>query len=187
MRISVLLLVLAGCAGGGGSATDTGSGNDTGSSTNNRPDILAGLGAEDCEDFDGTPYTGATSYFAGEYDISGETLSGKEYWMLIPNTQWAADGVTECIMVWDITGTSTDCTTGCTTQLAISAVFNPEASDCPQELEDIEGGDFSVTYDVSDAGGTATVNFTSSGNFLGSGTYEQDRVTWVSDYQCEIF
>lgn len=184
VRAGFWCLLAVGCVGDGGS--DTGSNSDTGSDTGSSGGLLDGLGPDDgCNEFDGTPVNAATDYFAGEYNLDGSNLSGREYWALFANPTWQENGGYDCTMVWDVTGTTEACA-GCDLLLNVTAAFNAGVSDCPAELEAIEGADFTVSYEATNNGGQSVVSFT-SGTVLGTGDYSASRITWLSNQGCSYF
>lgn len=200
MQRVLSLLALAGCTLGGltpvedtGIGTDEG--NDTGSTNTDSGnpeafDPYAGLGPDQaCEDFEGTPYTGATGYFVGEFSYSEGVLTGHEDWLLYANSTWQASNGYDCFLRWDAFGTISGATScvGCSHEIQLDLTFNGEESNCPQDLENIEGQDGNVTYYVqAQANGDARFEFT-DGDFLGDGVLANGRAAYVSDPQCNVF
>lgn len=183
MRALAVLLLVA-CNGGDGS--DTGS-EDTGSTDFDPYEGLAG--DPECEDFEGTPYNGATGFFVGEFAIDGDILTGVEDWVLFANAEWQTNGGSDCTMRWDAFGTVSEPTgcTGCSHEIALDLTFDGDASDCVQGLEDIEGQDGNVTYYVfAQPDGTARFEFT-DGDLLGNGVLTETRAAYVSEAQCNVF
>ncbi|TNE92300.1 MAG: hypothetical protein EP330_02235 [Deltaproteobacteria bacterium] len=196
MRVLLIPVLLAGCTLGGLTPVDEGSdeGSDTGSSGDTGSaqsfDPYDGLGANaECDDFDGTPYTGATGYFVGEFTFSDGLLTGYEDWILYPNQSWSNMGQGPCYLRWNAFGTVSgpvDCV-GCSHEIVLDLTFDGETSNCPQNLEDIEGNDGNVTYYVqASPNGTARFEFT-DGDFLGNGVLIDGRAAYVSDPQCNVF
>ena len=50
------------------------------------PDLTEGLSREGCDN--GPGESGAASYFVGELNISDNTVSGEEKWLLFANKKW---------------------------------------------------------------------------------------------------
>lgn len=185
---AILSILLIGCAGSNGD-----NGSDTGTTEGPDFDPYEGLtGSSECEDFDGTPYAGATSFFVGEFTIADGILTGHEDWVLFANSTWeVADPYPgwDCTMRWEAFGTVSepaDCT-GCSHEIAIDLTFDEDGSDCQPELQTFEGTDGNVTYYVqAQADGTARWEFT-DGTLLGEGVLTDSRGAYVSGQSCEVF
>ena len=186
--LAVALVSLAACSGDA-PADDTGLGDPPDTVLGDPHDGLQPNAA--CEEFEGTAVSGATTYFRGSFAVfDNGDVEGQEYWVLFPNQEWQSNGApSECYLVWDVFGIAGEpdgCAT-CDYGVAIEGYFDPDTSDCPTGLEDAEGQDFSVTYNVRiDSSGEATWLFT-SGTELGVGTWTDTEATYVSDYQCDWF
>lgn len=191
MRVPVLvLLALAACNREGG-------GDDTNSDNPGEvPDVLQGAEeTEECANFEvsGTPVGAATTYWAGDYTFSGQDVHGYEYWYWIPSDLLSCqsddwDGE-PCILIWEYFGTKDDepenCP-GCLYTLSGSGSFRASDSDCPPELEAIEGQDMPVLfYKVRDnsSGGGVTLYFESD-NPVGNGTSAAGGLEWRSEGMC---
>jgi hypothetical protein len=202
MRVLLALTLLAsGCTLSGlspvadESGSDTGVGSDTGPSSPGAYDPYAGL-AEDpaCEDFDGTPYAGATGFFVGDYQVQGNILSGFEEWVLFANSTWESATPYpgwDCAIRWDVFGTINepkDCV-GCSHEIALDLTWNEPESTCQPALQEIEGpdGEGNVVYYVQALpDGTARFEFP-SGTYIGTGILTGARAAWASEGQCAVF
>ncbi|TNE92301.1 MAG: hypothetical protein EP330_02240 [Deltaproteobacteria bacterium] len=189
MRALALTLLLIGCAG------DNGTGDDTGT---DGPDFDPYEGMEEnpnCEDFEGTPVPGATTYFMGEYAIDADVVTGYEEWVLFANDAWEDPTIArpgwDCAIRWDVFGTvsePTDCV-GCTHQLSLSFTWNEDESDCQPDLQALEGPDNeggAVYYVQAGNDGYARYEF-SSGTFLGDGVLTSTRGAYQSEQRCAFF
>lgn len=195
-------MLVGGCTLGGLSPVDENddnpSGSDTGGGTDGDTGIAGtfdpyvGLEASSgCEDFDGTPYTGATGFFIGEFNYADGVLTGVEDWLLFPNSTWeaASEPGYDCFLRWDAFGTvreGTSCV-GCSHEVSIDLTFDGETSNCPQELENSEGNDGNVTYYIQAMpDGTARYEFV-DGTFLADGVFGSGRSAYVSPASCKVF
>lgn len=175
-------------------------GNDTGSLTEEEQTVDAFDPYENvaanpaCEDFDGTPYNGATSYFVGEFTIDGDLIYGYEEWVLFANSTWQSASPYpgwDCKVRWDAFGTILPRKTcvGCSHEVSFDLTWNEDRSDCQPALQQIEGpaGEGNITYYVqARPDGTARFEFP-SGTHLGDGVFGADRAAYVSDSQCTVF
>ncbi len=136
------------------------------------------------------PIPGATSYFLGDYTISGTDVSGTETWALISNPTWeATDEGGDCEVVWNVVGSTNDpqSCAACDLGVSIAATVDQGATTCPQGLW-VDESEFQVSYDILRSGdGSATWYFASSGNTLGTGSHSGDNVSFVTDAECMFF
>jgi hypothetical protein len=183
-----LALALGGC--------DREGGNDTGNNDGNVPNILQDAEeTEQCRDFnvDGTPIGTATTYWAGEYTFSGTDVTGFEYWYWIPNDllacqsdDWEPDQA--CILIWEFFGTKDDAPAdcpGCLYTISGSASFRASESDCPPDLEGVEGQDMAdLFYKVRDGNGGGVTLYFESDNPVGDGSGNDNGLEWLGPGQC---
>ena len=143
----------------------------------------------DCETFQGTPISGAASYFVGSFSISGTSVTGTEEWRLDANSTWQENGGSDCKAVWYVTGTQEDPTSTCGScdySIAINASLDASLSTCPEGL--VAGDEqFSTTYNIKINGEEATFYFAGSGNVLGSGTASGGAVGYETEPSCLYF
>ena len=206
MRTMWLAIVLAGCVGGTGTTKDGNSGDDTSGTSDggdvDKSDPHAGLAAKSgCDghnDSDGNfvPIAGATSFFVGRFALSGEDVSGEEWWVLFANDTWKSTaGAADCQIGWSVTGKKTDPTGcgSCSYNLAIHATMDMPETDCIKDLVDSTKADPTenendVTYSVAvDGSGNSTFYFADSGNTLGKGSATDTRVDYTTDSSCKFF
>lgn len=141
-------------------------------------------------DGDEQDLSGATSYFLGSFSIDGTSVSGTETWALLSNDTWAAtpDGG-DCVVVWNVSGSTTDPVScgACDLGLTLMANVDEGLTTCPQGLWSDDSTQ-QLAYDVLRASdGTATFYFANSGNTLASGTHSGDNVVYTSDGECVYF
>lgn len=163
------------------------------------PDVTKALSKGRCANGPGAE--GADSYFAGEFTIKGNKVTGKEKWILFANPKWKAKGGKDCVLEWNITGTLSDgggCNS-CSTGIQFHAVADINGSNCPEELVlgrllpdgrrvGGEGQDFDNKYGIHKAGnGTIKLYFGKSGKFLGEGYNSGNTYNWVTSHQCKWF
>ena len=162
------------------------------------PDVESAMASGMCANGPGAE--GADSYFTGEFQVTGETVSGTESWVLFANPRWQARGGNDCRLIWDVTGrvvNPRNCT-GCDLGIAFKAVPRLD-SDCPEELVQGrklatgqrvggEGVPFDQVYSVERRpDGTARVFFGKSGKLLAEGYHAEGRVRWLSAHACKWF
>lgn len=191
MRFTILAALLAmGCNNG-----DTGVPNG-----DDLPEVLEGITADpDCDSKtlpgdDDCFLSAASTYFAGDYDYNGDDVLGWEYWYWIPNpvlvensNDWEP-GQT-CVMIWEIFGTkenNPDECNACEYRLSGNGVFRESESNCPADLEQVEGQDFPFSYDVRNTGSDVSLYFSASGTFLAEGTDSAGGLEWVSEADCAL-
>lgn len=142
-----------------------------------------------CAAFQGVQVPGGTSYFAGNYLLTGAEVAGHEAWYILANEGWIAAGEGDCQVVWTAIGALGDpvrCTT-CDASLTVSAAINREETTCPDGLwADLET--WEVVYDLRLTGdGRALFFFAEHGGVVGTGAYDGARATFLSDPACVWF
>ncbi len=151
MRFALILSVVFLAA-----ACDRGGNNDTNNTNpDGTPTVLADLEeAEQCANFTVSSCPddvmgAATTYFAGDLNIAGGTVSGFEYWYWYPNDVLAdqSDDWEQgepCWLTWEVFGDVVDepddCS-GCLYELHMDLSFARSQSNCPTDLMNIEGND----------------------------------------------
>lgn len=145
----------------------------------------------DCDGYEGTPVAGAMGWFVGEFEIDGNAVQGYEAWALIANDAWAETGEGyDCQMTWTIGGiieAPINCPS-CSYSMAIDANVNYELSDCHDRFIAAEDTPFSTTYNVREnPDGTTEVFFAESSRLLGTGTSDNNELTYRSDARCFFF
>lgn len=189
MRSIALFTLALGCSGGGGDELQP-----TSTATNATVSDVWDVPApnEACEDVDGSPLAGATSWWIGEYDLDldGGEGSGTEHWILYANDEWELNGGWDCSIVWSVymsvieTGACSTCDFG----LFAEATPNASESDCPANLFDNEGVPFESTYDVRlEDDGTAMFYYADTGNLVGEGYGTTSEAAWVYEGGCVWF
>ena len=133
----------------------------------------------------------ATTFYIGDYTRDGVDWEGKEYWLLYPNPTLEATGFTDCMMVWDAAGQEEEEKQGscalCDFSVNIEASYNAAESTCTvQDFIDDHGKDWQETYDVNVKDGVSEFFFT-SGTQFGTGQYNDERITYVSENDCKLF
>ena len=145
-----------------------------------------------CESALDAPVPGATSYFVGDFELSGDNVTGTEYWMLFANTPWHELDGEDCEVRWSVEGTKGEpmACAACNYSLTLDMEVDRSASTCPEGLtpaqSDAEAA-FSVSYDVSIAENGETTFYFESGSLLGTGYSHQGRLTYVSEGTCKWF
>ena len=191
--VLALIFVVA-CKGGGGDSGDTDDTNDT-NTTGVEPgtlDDVFSLEANDaCNSFDGYEHAGATSYFVGVFELSGEDVSGFEAAVLFPNPSLEVDDptFTQCEVWWQVIGTKGEPTIGSADySIAIHATRDDNTTSCIPEYATTLDAAYDVTYNVIvDGSGNADLFFADSGNQLGSGDATDAEVRYSTDYSCQIY
>jgi hypothetical protein len=198
---TILLALLAGCNKGGGDS-DTNDTNDTdgggGDSIDTNPD--AGTLADEfdladegtCESFDGYTHEGATRFYVGAFNVSGEDVTGYEAAVLFPNTslQETVPEFTQCEVWFSATGIKEDPVAcgSCDYSLNLHFTLDRTKTSC---IDDYVNSSFDTAYDVVydvaiDGSGNSTFYF-DSGTELGSGIGNDNGATYASDKSCEIY
>jgi len=135
------------------------------------------------------PIPGATSYFAGDYQVGEDgNVRGKERWLLASNQAWRDEGEGDCMVTWAVTGTVGDPScNSCDYSMSVQAQVIDGETDCPRGL--IVGEEtWAVDYDVSLLpDGRAQFRYLDSGNLLGEGYWEGARVTYLTESRCMWF
>lgn len=143
-----------------------------------------------CDGYDGTPIPGGTSYFVGAYSINGSDVSGEERWIILSNDTWenTEDGG-DCEIVWTMVGSTQDpqgCA-ACDFGIAASGSVDRGRTTCPDE---IYAGDenMQVSYSIlRSESGESSWYFSASGNPLGTGSWSDSAIDFVSDGECVFF
>jgi hypothetical protein len=181
---SLLFLATLGCTGTFKDTTDTASAADDpgagGEPAEEIEDVAEELEADpDCDTVAGSEVAGATSYFIGNFDITGEEVAGAEQWVLRANSAWAAEGGADCA--------PTETCGSCDYSLDIDASLDASRTDCE---DDLWTGDeqFSNTYNVKlTESGDATFYFAGSGDVLAAGTGSSSGARYVTESTCVYF
>lgn len=147
----------------------------------------------DCEELVLTDCTvhleGATRFYAGAlaWDSTG-AVGGYEADVLYANDAWRASdsAVSDCQIVWTVTGTKTDGPPPYAYTLTLHAAVNHGASDCVPGLVNAASA-WDGSYHVSQAGSDATLYFGDSGNLFATGNGSDSCVEYVSDGSCEWY
>ena len=167
---------------------------DSGSNTNDyvyTPTNTNNLEADvNCEDLEGTPHPGATTYFAGEYLINGNSITGTEEAIYVANSSWAdIIGSDECRVTWAMTGEIIDfsaCST-CDLHIEVNAGIDEANSNCPEELAGWESF-WTGTYGIKrESDGSVTWYFGGTGAEFATGTYSDPQINFLSEGQCSWF
>ena len=100
-----------------------------------RADFGLGEDGTSCEDFQGTPVSGATGYYVGEFNWAdnGEDVTGYEAWVLYANDEWERvdDEARDCYILWTVTGEKQGQPQGCAScdfSLALHMTFDRATS-----------------------------------------------------------
>ena len=154
-------------------------------------DLLSGLADGGCDDVGGTPVPGGTSYFWGEFAISGSQVIGEERWIIKANQTWIETGEVDgdCEVVWNTVGNLRDpqaCVT-CDTGIDATASVDRDRSTCPASL--YVGDDvLQESYDVFRGNdGSAVWYFSSSGAQFATGYHNAGGLNYVSAGDCVWF
>ncbi len=146
----------------------------------------------DCESVLDADVPGATSYFVGDFDISGDTVTGMEYWILFANTPWQELDGEDCQVQWQVEGSKGEAIacSACQYSLNLNMEVDRTTSTCPEGLTPSEtdvDASFSVSYDVFISENNETTFYFDSGNLLGAGYTRQGRLTYISQGTCKWF
>lgn len=141
-----------------------------------------------CDGVGGTPAIGATTWFAGEFEVGDDAVSGLEAWALLPNESWQIAALAEdCVVMWRVTGTGEDCI-DCTYRMSLDYVLDPAISTCLADFVDAQDPSFTAEFDVQvSPSGDARLTFATSGRVVGTGTQTDGVLTWRSISQCNFF
>lgn len=132
----------------------------------------------------------ATTFFAGEYFWEGdEDFVGNEFWLIWPDNDLAATGFEPCELIWDVFGSKVESAGAADYSLILDATLDEIGTTC---LEDENGnsiGDerFSVRYNVNERNDGTLQIFFESGTPLGSGEFDNNGMSWLSEKDCVIF
>jgi hypothetical protein len=204
-----LLSVMLGCTGGlsaiGEGDADTDADGDADADTELDPeqsaaeqlDLHANPNCDHFTDTDGTEYDvpGATSYFAGQYTISGDSVRGWEWQILFANDSWKeTSGAADCQIAWFVSGSvvaaGSECP-DCDFGIDADARMDMSETNCLEEYVDSvreDADSMHLQYDVNTLGShNATFYFAGSGNELANGPVDGDVYTWVTDSACKWF
>jgi len=189
-----LVLVAFSCNKDDTEETDT----DTDTDTDADFDPTEGLSYHtecDCSPTYCYDWTAASRNFVGVFDFVGEDeVEGYEWWVIFPNDTLKAtadwtDIDDHCLVTWEVEGTKGDASencTGCQYSIAIDAEIVSAETNCPAGVYAGEET-FSVTYDVNVSGGTSSFYFATSGNLLGEGDGDDNRISYVTEWTCVAF
>ena len=140
---------------------------------------------------EGTDVGCATSYFAGDFQVQGDSVEGITYWLLIPNPTLYETGNwgDECIIAWEMFGRKgdpVDCGS-CDYSVDFDAYVLPRDTRCPQGLYEAEGNNFTQLYNVRERSGNEAIVYFPSGTELGRGESTNRRLWYVSDVRHAFF
>lgn len=175
----------------GSSATVTTSGGSTSGPWYGLPDPWAVMDPNHCQaaGYYDAALPIAVSYFVGNVTVVHGGVAGTETWSLFFNAAaQSAMGVSECRVVWAVTGDeqATGMCDTCTFGMSLHAEVDVADTTCPRSLWE-DALDFEVTYDVlADPSGLSTVFFATSGNVLGAWYWRGDRYTYLTPPGCVI-
>ncbi len=164
--------------------TDTDTDTDTG--TIGLPDPFAGLSATCGTSIATMNYT---SYYVGELQISGTTVSGTETMAFYPSPDLETTCALppSCLVVWDLTGTvETTSQPSYDYAISVDATRSLVRTTCDDVYMLLwEPDTYAGTYAVAEnLDGTSTVGFESSGAVFGEGHWSGGNLTYVSGSQC---
>ncbi len=142
-----------------------------------------------CED---NPYlskvAGATTFYVGDFSVDNcGAVSGIEEWGIYPNSNWTYD---DCTAVWDVTGTLGGPLEAGNIDITMTAEINLFESDCVPDADDqdiwigFETQELSYNVELA-ADGTAT--FLLPSGTLGSGEWNANHLTYLSEPNCKAF
>jgi len=187
--------------GSGGEGSGDGSGGegtgDDGATVDDLVDLKSALdaSASGCQDVDGTPHPGAASYFYGELepteseDGEGPQWRGTEEWILFANDAWRDTGVSDCVVTWSVQAeeVAPGACAACDVSVAVAATVDIANTSCPEGLwEGVEN--YAETYDIRlDTDGTSTWFFGGSGTMMGTGSYVDFAMNYVTERSCVWF
>jgi hypothetical protein len=153
-------------------------------------DPWEGLSADpDCEEVTGQPVPGATSYFWGDFTLTGEVVKGEEGWTLLSNQAWRDEGGADCVVIWSAAGGKASPSEACPTcdySFGLFMSIDKSKTTCPEGL--YKGDEsFAITYNVANDGGETTYSVASSGDSLGTGETDGTRSTYLAESTCKYF
>lgn len=136
-------------------------------------------------------HPGAEQVYAGVLNLAGKRVVGEERRYLYANPAWRALGGQrhgeDCVDVWTLTGEQVavvECPR-CTHALAVEGHLNVEKSTCRRRLTP-NGNHFKTTYHLVVDGDKAIIQYP-SGKVLGTGSFRDNVLTWVSEQTCTWF
>ncbi len=152
------------------------------------------VGLDVCEQYEGQAIPASTVYWVGEFVLAGDSVSGTETWLHYANQAWRDTGADDCSVIWTGRGTIGDvvgCST-CSYSLQLSFTADLVNSSCPEGLTPADSMDedysYDVTYDVlAEGSGAVRFYYPGSGNLLGEGTLQGDRLNYVTAGRCAYF
>jgi hypothetical protein len=190
------LFGVAGCDGGLQSVEDSTSNIDPEEPSSNIAETFGLTESGNCEtaEVDGESYdvAGATSYYVGAFDISGDEVTGYEAWVLFANDTWAEGEGYDCQILWTAEGEKTDsrACSSCEYGLNLTMTMDMVGSDCVEGLKNdtaLDASTFETFYNVAVSDAGETTFYFASGNPLGTGEVDGSTVTYVSDAACKWF
>ncbi|MFT5582437.1 MAG: hypothetical protein ACI9VR_000013 [Cognaticolwellia sp.] len=173
--------------------SDADADSDSDSDSDTDTDISApweGLSADpNCEEVTGQAVPGATSYFWGDFNITGDIVKGDEGWTLLSNQAWRDEGGSDCVVVWSAAGGKASPSSACPTcdySFGLFMSIDESQTTCPEGLY---SGDesFAITYNIAVDGRTTDYSFASSGDALGVGETDGTRSTYLAESTCKYF
>lgn len=194
---AVVALGVAGCSAEGKS--DDGEEGGCGyADPDDLPDVLDDIEGDgrQCEDAplydDYEEFQWYTLWYAGDFDIDDcGAVTGVETWQVFPGERLRDAGMTDCEIVFDVTGSKGEPTLSGDFGLVLTANVNPEKTTCialsdRPLYEGTETMDLEYDVDVDSVSGGAAVYFP-SGNLLGNGYGNASHVSYLSDWQCATY
>jgi hypothetical protein len=164
-------------------------GSDSGQPLDDPDELLTSLDGSGCEDFDGTPLSGAATYFYGQYVPDGDGYDGEERWIILSNETLEAAGQADCEVVWSTRAEIADpgACGACDQGLSVSASLDPSSTTCPEGFYTNEET-FAVTYGLIQQGDEdLSWYFAGSGQHMADGTYAGGVLTFLTDKSCAWF
>ena len=151
------------------------------------PDLKQGLSKSGCDN--GPGGAGAASYFVGTLNISGESVSGEEDWILYANKKWQAVNGKDCTVHWTLRGTTSQpqACGSCTMGVRLTNSLDIVGSTCPEDMAKGETNK-SIQYDLLlHDDGRLIVYFSRSGKKVGEGYHSNGKMTYATDMSCRWF
>jgi hypothetical protein len=150
-------------------------------------------GCETYTDEGGTEYPvpGATGYYIGELEFSGEDVTGYEARVLFANDAWVENEpeAGDCRVTWRLSGVKQDpLCASCDYSVALHATLDRTESDCLEAFTNAEPQEWDEIYDVAlTEDGAATLYFDSGTTLAPHGGGTESGLWYQSDSQCLWF
>ncbi len=170
------------------SDTDADTDTDADSDADPLPDARAAMTTDGtvCDGMGGGSVRGGKVWYWGEVAAGG---TGQEAWYVYVNTNWAAAGGADCVVLWEIEWADTGVGACAACDLGVSvtaASINVEGTTC--------GADAYTFYDPTDeayavdiaADGVSTWYFSASGTAFAEGYGEGEAANYLADGGCDV-